>query len=80
MDLQDAYLPVPIRAKYRQFLRFLYTGALYEFVVRAIGAALRRRGLLIFQDLDDWLVVGRSQEATDAALTVTWRLTAWGSW
>ena len=92
LDLRDAYLHVPIRAEHRKFLRFLYNGTLYEFgvlpfglstsprvftrVVRAIGAALRRRGLLIFQYLDDWLIVGRSREATDAALTLTWRLTS----
>ena len=88
LDLRDAYLQVPIRAKHRKFLRFLYNGTLYEFVglpfglstsprvficmVRAIGAALWRRRLLIFQYLDDWLIMDRSWEATDEALMITW--------
>ena len=92
LDLRDAYLHVLIRSGHRKFLRFIYDNVLYEFVVlpfglstsprvftrivKAIGAALRKRGVMIFMYLDDWLVVGQSREATEAALRLTWRLTS----
>ena len=92
IDLKDAYLHVPVRPEHHKFLRFLYNDTLYEFVVlpfglstaprvftriaKTIGAALRRRGIMIFIYLDDWLVVGPSREETEAALQYTWRLTS----
>ena len=92
LDLRDAYLHVPIRPEDRKFLRFMYNSVMYEFatlpfglstsprvftrVVKTIGAALQRRGVMIFMYLDDWLVVGPSRAATDAALRLTWHLTS----
>ncbi|XP_033633155.1 uncharacterized protein LOC117294748 [Asterias rubens] len=92
LDLKDAYLHVPVRPEHHKFLHFLYNDTLYEFVVlpfglstaprvftrivKTIGAALRRRGIMIFVYLDDWLVVGRSREEMEAALQYTWRLTS----
>ena len=80
------------QAEDRKFLRFMYNSVMYEFatlpfglstsprvftrVVKTIGAALQRRGVMIFMYLDDWLVVGPSRAATDAALRLTWRLTS----
>ena len=90
IDLKDAYLHVPIRPDHWKFLRFLYQNIMYEFmalpfglstsprvftrVVKALGAALRRQGVMLFMYLDDWLIVGQSREATVAALNLTWSL------
>ncbi len=92
LDLKDAYLHVPVRPEHWKFLRFQYNNIRYEFtvlpfglstsprvftrIVRTIGAALRRQGVMIFMYLDDWIIVGHSLEATSAAVNRTVRLTS----
>ena len=87
LDLKDAYLHVPINPHHWRFLRFLYDGTLYEFtalpfglstaprvftrLVGVIGAALRRKGILLFMYLDDWLILGRSFDTTVRAIQET---------
>ena len=82
IDLKDAYLHIPIHRAYHRFLAFRYKGIDYAFralpfglstaprvftrVTKVVLAFLRRKGILVFAYLDDWLLVGRSaQESTD---------------
>lgn len=72
IDLQDAYLHVPIHQKYRRLLRFVYKGKVYQFNVLPFGLATaplvfttlmkpvlafcHRRGCLLSAFLDDWIL------------------------
>lgn len=73
LDLQDAYLHIPIRPQWK-FLQFaLSTGERFQFrsmcfglrtasrmftkVVLDVGPAMNRLEVPMFQYLDDWLVV-----------------------
>ena len=78
LDLQDAYLHIPMHPSAWKWLRFHLNGAAYEFrvlpfgisaaprtftmVVRAVAEYLRRRGVHIFVYLDDWLIVSPSPQ------------------
>ena len=78
IDLKDAYLHVPIHGSHHRWLRFMVQGQAYAFrclpfglstaprvftrIVRCIGAALRQRGIIIFQYLDDWLILAPTRE------------------
>ena len=77
VDLQDAYLHIPIDPDDRRFLAFHYRGVDYQFrtlpfglstaprvftrMTRPILAFLRRRGIKLYAYLDDWLVVAESE-------------------
>ena len=82
LDLKDAYLHIPIHPSHHKFLAFRYRGVDYCFralpfglstaprvftrVTRAVLAFLRRKGILVFAYLDDWLLVAHSaQEARE---------------
>lgn len=70
LDLQDAFLHVPVAPRHRKYLRFVVQGQAYQFraipfglgtspyvftrVVKAVGAYARSRGLALIQYLDDW--------------------------
>lgn len=78
IDLEDAYLTVPINAKYTKYLRFIFRGVLYEFIVLPFGLCtapyvftkimkpivckLREKGYTSVLYIDDMLVVERTLE------------------
>ncbi|XP_022106000.1 uncharacterized protein LOC110987518 [Acanthaster planci] len=86
-DLPDAYLHIPIHEKFRKFLRFEYCGQTYQFralpfglstsprvftrIAKTVAAYLRRHDIVIFQYLDDWLIVGRSPNEARACTFLT---------
>ena len=92
IDLEDAYLHVPIHPDHYKYLRFMYRERVFEFcslpfglstsprvftrIVKTVGASLRRSDILIFQYLDDWLIVGRSESEAVHATRATYDLTS----
>jgi hypothetical protein len=72
IDLQDAYLHIPIHRDFRKFLRFKIGNQVYQFLVLPFGlspapriftkvlaplvAIARLEGLYLYPYLDDWLV------------------------
>jgi hypothetical protein len=77
LDLVDAYLHMPIAPHFRKYLRFVVRGKVYQFRVLPAGlnlapwawsrliAAVReyahRHNLLLFQYIDDWLLLASTQ-------------------
>ena len=77
LDLQDAYLQVPIHPESRRYLRFTMGGVPYQFRVLCFGlttapqvftrlmapisAILHRYGIRILRYLDDWLIPAESR-------------------
>ena len=85
IDLQDAYLHIPIHTRHQKFLRFiLQDGAQCQFTtlcfglatapcvitktVLEIGAELGKRGFIIFQYLDNWLLVNKEKHLLQSQL------------
>ena len=78
IDLKDAYLHIPIHPQFQHFLAFRYKHVDYKFqalpfglstaprvftrVSRAVLAFLRRNGITLFAYIDDWLILGESQQ------------------
>ena len=78
IDLQEAYLQVPVHPESRRFLRFVAHGRSYQFralcfglsmapqvftqVMAPVSAILHSLGILMRRYLDDWLVQASSQE------------------
>ena len=78
IDLKDAYFHIPIHPSQRKYLRFVWRGKLYEFLVlpfglctapfvftkvtRPLAAFLRSRGIRAIFYLDDILILGRSHQ------------------
>ena len=76
LDLQDAYLQVPVHPSSRQFLRFCVGENVYQFralciglstvpqvftrVMAPVSSIMHRFGFRILRYLDDWLVLGSS--------------------
>lgn len=87
LDLQDAYLTVPIHKSYRKFLRFEFKGQIFEFLVLPFGLApapwvftkitkpilriLRLLGYLSVLYLDDFLLIGGTVKECLQNLTAT---------
>lgn len=87
IDLEDAYLLVPIAPEDRRFLRFQWRGILYEFtalpfglstapyiftkILRPVVAHLRGRGLCSIIYLDDFLIIGASKEDCSRNLSLS---------
>lgn len=78
IDLEDAYLLVPIAQEHRRFLRFQWKGTTYEFtalpfglatapyiftkIMRPVVRSLRQKGLCSVVYLDDLLLISPSRE------------------
>ena len=79
LDLQDAYLQVPVHHDSRSFLRFVVDGKPFQFRVLCFGlttapqvftrimapvsAILHRHGVRMLRYLDDWLILASSKIA-----------------
>ena len=77
LDLQDAYLQVPVHHDSRRFLRFVVDGKPFQFRVLCFGlttapqvftrimapvsAILHRHGVRMLRYLDDWLILASSK-------------------
>ncbi|PIK50722.1 putative TBC1 domain family member 2A [Apostichopus japonicus] len=80
VDLKDAYLHIPMNREHRRFVAFQYADRDYLFralpfglstapraFTRVAGATvsfLRRREVVLYVYLDDWLIVGNSRSET----------------
>ena len=79
LDLQDAYLQVPVHHDSRRYLRFVVGGRTYQFGVLCFGlttapqvytrimapvsAILHKYGVRMLRYLDDWLILASSELA-----------------
>ena len=79
LDLQDAYLQVPVHHNSRRFIRFVVPGKPYQFRVLCFGlttapqvftrimapvsAILHRHGIRMLRYLDDWLILASTEIA-----------------
>lgn len=88
LDLQDAFMHIPVARRHRKYLRFMVRGRAFQFralpfglttspyvftrVVKAVGSYVRSRGLSIIQYLDDWNISCKSFDA--CKLWTTWLL------
>ena len=79
LDLQDAYLQVPVHRDSRSYLRFVMQGRAYQFRVLCFGlttapqvftrimapvsAILHKYGVRMLRYLDDWLILASSELA-----------------
>ncbi len=88
IDLQDAYLHVPIRPSHRKYLRFALCGRVFQFrvlpfglssapmvftrLMKCVAAFIRRQGPSLLQYLDDWLVYHLSREVVLRHLSTVW--------
>ena len=79
IDLQEAYLQVPVHPESRPFLRFVSNGRVYQFkalcfglstapqvfsrVMAPVSAILHSMGIRMRRYLDNWLVQSSSQES-----------------
>ena len=79
LDLQDAYLQVPVHHDSRRYLRFVVGGKSYQFRVLCFGlttapqvftrimapvsAILHKYGVRMLRYLDDWLILASSELA-----------------
>ena len=96
LDLKDAYLHIPMASASQRFLAFEYQGETFKFtslpfglstsprvftrVAGAVVAELRRRGVLLFAYLDDWLILGDSEAQARANVEATITLLTQTGW
>ena len=78
LDLQDAYLQVPIHPSSQRYLRFLTQSGVFQFrvlcfglttapqvftrVMAPVAAFLHRLGIRMLRYIDDWLILASSLE------------------
>jgi len=78
LDLKDAYFHVPIAKKSRKYLRFSSPGGNFQFkalpfglttapavftrVIKVVGKLAHIEGIVLFQYLDDWLIVHKNPQ------------------
>ena len=76
IDLKDAYFMIPVKNKYRKYLKFNYKNIMYEFtalpfglstcpyvyskIMKPVLALFRSKGIRITNYLDDFLIFGKS--------------------
>ena len=79
LDLQDAYLQVPVYHDSRRYLRFVVGGRTYQFrvlyfglttapqvftrIMAPVSAILHKYGVTMLRYLDDWLILASSELA-----------------
>ena len=79
IDLEEAYLQVPVHPTFRHFLRFIFRDTVYQFqalcfdlstapqvftrVMAPVSAILHSLGIRMRRYLDDWLVQSSSRES-----------------
>ena len=79
LDLQDAYLQVPVHRDWRHYLRFVIEGRTYQFkvlcsglttapqvftrIMAPVSAILHKYGIRMLRYLDDWLILASSELA-----------------
>ena len=90
IDLQDAYYSVPVHPSSRKYLRFYWQSKLYQYkalpnglssaprlftkMLKPVFAQLRTEGHVVMGYLDDTLIIGRSKDATQRAVSATTKL------
>ena len=90
VDLRDAYFTVPIHPDSRKFLRFTWQGRLWQFqalpnglssaprlftkLLKPVLATLREQGHIVIAYLDDTLIIAKTAEEMQAAVSATTKL------
>ena len=80
IDIKDAYLHIPVQARFRKYLRFTVDGVVYQFrtlsfglsvapriftlILKPVLARLRAQGICVQGYLDDWINRGLSPPQT----------------
>jgi hypothetical protein len=78
IDLQDAFLHIPVHPNHRKFLRFAWRNRTYQFKTTPFGLSVvpwlftkicrpilqwaRQQGIILTSYLDDWLLISNSKE------------------
>ena len=77
LDLQDAYLQVPVHHDSRRYLRFVVEGRtpqVFTRIMAPFSAILHKYGVRMLRYLDDWLILASSElaclQSRDRLLTV----------
>ena len=87
LDLLDAYLHISVSPRSQRYLAFQYQEVTYKYTTLPFGlstsprvftrvtrialAELRKRGILLFAYLDDWLILGAHRNQTVSAISET---------
>lgn len=90
IDLEDAYLLVPVDRSHRKYLRFQWRGATYQFtalpfglatspfiftkIIRPVTTKLREEGLQSVVYLDDFLLLGATEKECSSNVKATVKL------
>ena len=96
IDLQDAYLHIPIHPRSQKYLRFAHRSQIYQFtslpfglapapqvftmIVKEVKLMAVSRGIRIYQYLDDWLIRAQSPEESSHNTKVVVDLTESLGW
>ena len=96
IDLQNAYLHIPIHPRSRKYLRFAHRSQIYQFtslpfglapapqvftmIVKEVKLMALSRGIRIHQHLDDWLIRAQSPEESSHNTKVVVDLTESLGW